>query len=167
MHLQNACHSGLHTCIYRPNRACMDLSRPLRGDKIKFVLVLGPWPDDGSSTGGSRRAVSIATRSRTPGHAPVHSIIATLAPMLLDALCGVHRVASTAAGLVNAGTDMATGCSRISCSTTACRSRRSQTPMTDSCGPCGAAGEGGQRAVCGDFGDKMHRIYKNIPIRFQ
>ena len=114
----------------------------------------------------SRRAVSIATRSRTPGHAPVHSIIATLAPMLLDALCGVHRVASTAACLVNAGTDMATGCSEKSCSTTACRSRRSQTPMTDSCGPCGAAGEGGQRAVCGDFGDNMHRICKKYPYLF-
>ena len=77
----------------------MDLSPPLRVDKLKFVLALGPWPDDGSSMGGSRRAMSVITRSRAPGHAPVHSIIATLAPMLLDALYGVHRVAWTAAGL--------------------------------------------------------------------
>jgi hypothetical protein len=167
VHIHNVCHSGLYTYIYRPNRACMDLSPPLRGDKIKFVLALGPWPDDGSSMGGSRRAMSIITRSRAPGHAPVHSIIATLAPMLLDALYGVHRVAWTAAGLFNVGTDMATGCSRISYSTTVCRSRRSQTPRTDSCGPCGADGQGGQRAVSRDFGDKMHRICKNILIRFQ
>ena len=39
----------------------MDLSPPLRVDKLKFVLALGPWPDDGSSMGGSRRAM------RSPG----------------------------------------------------------------------------------------------------
>ena len=124
----------------------------LRGGKIKFVSIPSPWPGGWSPMGGPRRVIGTTTHSRAPGHAPVHSFGATLAPMLLDAPCGVHRGAWTAADLTRAGTRTTTVCSITHYTATVCRSRRSQPCITDSCGPCSAGGPGEGREGLNDPG---------------
>ena len=88
VYLQYARHNRLHACIYSQDKACMDPPPPLRGGKTKFVSIPSPWPGGWSPMGGSGRGMGTTTHSRAPGHAPVHSFGATLAPMLLDAHAG-------------------------------------------------------------------------------